>query len=181
MSYIGFFGLTGNPPHFSHCHVIREAIKQCNIVYISLVYKHPFGKSFIDYHHRQKMLDIILKEYLSPEELKKIKILEIDKEYCEKTRQVPYSYNLLNVLKETEPDNQFSLVIGEDNYHPETWKRFYKYNEIEREFSMIIIPEHELHSTQIRELMKNKEINEEVIIKSCGNDVFQYMKNNYLY
>ena len=181
MSKIGFFGLTGNPPHFSHCYAIREALKQSDSVYISLVYKHPFGKSFIEYEHRQEMLKIILKDYFRTEELLKIKIMEIDKEYFMETGKVPYSYNLLVSLKNEEPQNSFKLVIGEDNYVPNIWSKFFEYKKIENEFGLIIIEEKNMHSTQIREMMKEIDKNEDKIIESCGSAVFHYMKYNHLY
>lgn len=181
MSNIGFFGLTGNPPHFSHCYAIREALKQSDSVYISLVYKHPFNKSFIDYEHRKNMLDLILKEYFSQEELLKIKCTEIDKEYLETTQQVPYSYNLLKLLKGKEPHNNFKLIIGEDNYKPDVWHRFFSYKEIEDKFGLIVIPDRNVHSTQVREFMKNIEENKSFIVQACGESVFHYMKNNNLY
>jgi nicotinic acid mononucleotide adenylyltransferase len=181
MSNIGFFGLTGNPPHFSHCYAIREALKQSDGVYISLVYKHPFNKSFIDYEHRNNMLELILKEYFSAQELSKIKCMEIDKEYFETTQKIPYSYNLLSLLKQKEPENNFKLIIGEDNYKPEVWQRFFNYKEIENEFGLIIIPDRNVHSTQIRDYMKNIDENKDVIIESCGQNVFHYMKRHDLY
>ena len=181
MSNIGFFGLTGNPPHFSHCYAIREALKQSDGVYISLVYKHPFNKSFIGYEHRKNMLELILKEYFTREELSKIQCMEIDKEYFENTQEIPYSYNLLNFLKNSEPQNNFKLIIGEDNYKPEVWQRFFHYKEIEEDFGLIIIPDRNVHSTQIREFMKNIDENKKIIIESCGKNVFHYMKSHGLY
>lgn len=181
MSNIGFFGLTGNPPHFSHCYAVEEALKKCDLVYISLVYKHPFDKAFINYEHRKNMVELILKDYFSQEDIKRINFIEVDKDYFEETQKVPYSYNILTKLQEKEPHNRFKLIIGEDNYQPEVWQRFFKYEEIEKDFGLIVIPDRETHSTQIREFMKDVEKNKDIIVESCGNNVFNYMKNNHLY
>lgn len=181
MKNIGLFGITANPPHFGHCHAIKQALVSLDEVYVSLVYKHPFGKKFIDYEHRKAMLERILKEYFEPELLKKITITEIDKKYFLKTEKTPYSYDILNLLSKQEPNNQFKLIIGEDNYNPEVWKNFYNHNAIEKDFGLVIIEDKGTHSTHIREMIASENPDKKKIINACGLAVFNYMNNHNLY
>ena len=58
---------------------------------------------------------------------------------------------------------------------------FFNHDKIEQEFGLIIIPDRNVHSTQIRDFMKDIEKNKQAIIESCGQNVFHYMKNNDLY
>lgn len=181
MKNIGLFGITANPPHFGHCSVIEQSLNFLDEVYVSLVYKHPFGKKFIDYEHRKAMLESILKEYFKPEITARIIITEIDKEYFLKTEKTPYSYDILTLLKNSEPNNQFKLIIGQDNYKPEVWTKFYQHDAIEKEFGLVIIDDKGTHSTHIREMISSSNPDEEKIINACGQSVFKYMNNHNLY
>lgn len=180
MKNIGLFGITANPPHFGHCSAIRQALISLDEVYVSLVYKHPFSKKFIEYKHRKIMLELILKEHFEPDLLAKIIITEIDKEYFLKTEKIPYSYDILTLLSKQEPSKQFKLIIGEDNYKPDVWKKFFKYEAIEKEFGLVIIEDKGNHSTQIREMVANTN-DKEKIINACGASIFKYMNNHNLY
>ena len=127
------------------------------------------------------MLELILKENFEPDLLARIIITEIDKEYFLKTEKVPYSYDILTLLSKQEPSNQFKLIIGEDNYQPDVWKKFFKYEAIEKEFGLIIIEDKGTHSTKIREMIANIKVDKEKIINACGVSVFKYMNNHNLY
>lgn len=181
MKNIGLFGITANPPHLGHCIAIKQALTSLDEVYVSLVYEHPFGKKFIEYKHRKAMLELILKEYFEPALLAKIIITEIDKEYFLKTEKIPYSYDILTLLSKKNPSNQFKLIIGEDNYHPDVWNKFYKNDAIEKEFGLVIIEDKGTHSTQIREMFASETPDRKKIISACGQAVFKYMNNHNLY
>ena len=177
MSTVGLFGITANPPHRGHAHAIEQALAQVDEVYVSLVYRHPFAKDFIAYEHRLKMLQLLLEEYFLPEQLAKIKLIEMDKEYFEKTGNIPYSYDMLKSLKEGS-DKTFKLVIGEDNYKPSVWHKFYNYEKIENEFGLVTIPDRGSHSTNVRLMLKDP--NQEVA-RHIGQSALRYIQENQLY
>lgn len=181
MNNIGFFGITANPPHIGHCSAISQSLNFFDKIYVSLVYSHPFGKSFIEYEQRHKMLNILLKEYFSHEQLKKIFVTSVEKNYVQSTGKTPYSYNILSLLKEKEPENKFKLIIGADNYKPQVWHKFFNYQGIEEDFGVHVIEDTGTHSTDIRERLKNPQLNKEFIIEQCGHGIYDYVIHHKLY
>lgn len=174
---IGLFGVTANPPHIGHCEVIRYALKHCDEVWVSPVFMHPFGKKSIPYEHRLAMLELIIEDFFEDlSELRRIKIVEVDKEYVEKNEKIPFSYDLLDYLRNILPVNRYALVIGEDNHQPEVWQRFHKYKEIEAEFDLIIAKDLGVHSTQIREQFSD--LTEDALAAFCLPQAAGYMKKH---
>ncbi len=188
---IGLFGITGNPPHFGHAKVIEESLKQCEQVISSLVYQHPFGKQFIDYDHRKNLLMKVFLDYFQekPDLLKRIIFSDLDKDFVEKYERTPYSYELLSYLTENQSKNNnksFTLVIGEDNFRPEIWKKFHRNEEILKDFGVCVIPEQGLHSTNIRELFQslsheNFAEKKSKIIAEIGESAFEYCIENQIF
>lgn len=170
---IGLLGITGNPPHLGHLRLALEALNYCEEVWISPVYIHPFNKTSIEYRFRLDMLKILFFEFT------KIKILELDKEFYLKYNKIPYSYNLLSCIKEKNNFFQPTLIIGEDNYKEEIWKKFYRYQDIEKDFGLIVIKDFGFHSTQIRESCQKQ--NKTDIEYMCGHSVANYIFNENLY
>ena len=170
---IGIFGITANPPHLSHLRAIKKVLENVDEVWVTLVYNHAFGKSFIDYEKRLSMLKLLVEEEVNPN----IKIKELDKEYFLKFNETVYSYNLLKEIKKDLPNYEFKLVIGADNYKPEVWSKFYKYKEIEKEFGVIIIEDVGCHSTDIRNMINNNKDVTELV----GKEIKEYIDLNNLY
>lgn len=173
---IGFFGVTANPPHVGHCEVIREALKRCDEVWVSPVYIHPHGKETIPYQHRLALLELILEDFFTVEELRRIRLVEIDKEYAELNKKIPYSYDLLDYLRKSLPKHSYALVIGEDNFKPNVWQKFYKHNEIEEEFSLIVTEDKGVHSTQIRQNFTS--LTEDALAMFCLPQATAYLKKH---
>lgn len=173
MKKIGLFGVTANPPHLGHVAVVNQALEKCDEVWLSPVYIHPFGKSFIDYTHRLQMLKIIFNFN------ERIKLKELDKEFYEKFTKTPYSYELLSYVKNNYVGLIPQLIIGQDNYKPEVWKKFYNSDKIVSEFGVIVIEDKGAHSTEIRTLCEQGKWNE--VQSLCGDKVAQYLKANELY
>lgn len=170
---IGIFGITANPIHLGHIRVINNTTEKLDEVWVTPVFQHPFGKKFIDYEHRLNMLHIALKANNNP----KAVIKELDKQFHMEYNKVSYSYDLLSYLKSQYPEHNFSLIIGEDNFKPEVWTKFYRYKDLEKEFGIVIVKDEGVHSTQIRELLKeNKDVSDLV-----GVDVAQYLLQHKLY
>lgn len=169
---IGILGLTANPVHLGHLKVALHANKLVDEVWICPVFTHPFGKGFIEYPYRKKMIEIMFGNVD-----KNIKICEVDKEYVEKTGKMAYSYDLLCYLKEKHPEHEFKLVIGEDNYQPEVWKKFYNHDLIDKEFGVILAKDEGMHSTNIRKMLENHED----IADYVGHEVANYIIENHLY
>lgn len=150
MKTIGLFGITANPAHLGHLEVIKEASKNIDEVWVSPVWVHPFGKKFIDYNLRKKMLIDMINEF----NLTNVFVKDLDKDFFELKNETVYSYFLLKHLKENYNYN-FKLIIGEDNY--KIFDRFKYSKEIIEEFGLIIIEDKGHHSTDIRNMIINNE------------------------
>ena len=170
---IGIFGVTANPVHLGHLRVVEYSSQQADQIWITPVFQHPFGKKFVDYPLRKKMLELLFEEFPVPN----AKIMELDRDYWEKYDKMVYSYDLLVYLKEQYPQHNFKLIIGEDNYQPQVWTKFYNYQEIEKEFGLIVVPDNGAHSTNIREMLKNGQN----AAKLVGNKVQDFITTHNLY
>lgn len=170
---IGIFGITGNPPHLSHWNACNIAVEYFDEVWLSPVYTHPFGKKFLPYDIRRKMILAMFKDF----PIKNLKVMDFDKEYFEKHQETVYSYKLLCFLKEKYPENNFKLIIGEDNFKEETWVKFYKSKEIVDQFGVFIVKEQGFHSTEIRKMLQNNED----VVELVSSKVLQIIKKNNLY
>ncbi len=173
MKKVGLFGITGNPPHLGHLRATKVALGECDEVWVSPVYMHPFNKTFIDYEHRLKMINMMFFG------LDKVRVVEIDKDFYQINKRMPYSYDLLSFIQEKESNISPVLIVGEDNYSPEVWKKFFKYDKIDNEFGVIVIRDSGCHSTQIRDFAKIE--NWERIEKECGKKISDYLCKNYIY
>ncbi len=194
---IGLFGITGNPSHFGHAKVFERALESCDYVISSLVYQHPFGKKFIDYEHRKSLLQLMMNDYFHDKDLlKRIIFTDLDKEFIERYQETPYSYKLLHELSSrlqrkdsifnflsTDKNIEFNLVIGEDNFKENIWKKFYKNEDILKEFGVCVIPEQGMHSTDIRHLFESlpDEENSDKIISAIGLLSYQYCQKHDLF
>ncbi len=170
MKKIGLFGVTGNPPQLGHLMVVNEALKSCDEVWVTPVYIHPFNKKPIAYEHRLNMLRLMFSN------LKNVKILEVDKAFYLKSNKTPYSYDLLKSIKEENIEISPFLVIGEDNYKPNVWQKFYLYDRIESEFGVIVVKDFGVHSTQVRQFCREGDWAR--VAKESGELVAQYLKEN---
>jgi len=150
---IGIFGITGNPPHLGHFKVLNKASQSLDEVWVSPVFNHAFGKKFLDYDLRVEMINGMLNDL----PVSNVYLKHLDKEYFDKFSETVYSYKLLTYLKNTFPEHEFKLIIGDDNFKPEIWNKFFKHQEILDEFGVVVIDDQGEHSTDIRNMLKNNQ------------------------
>jgi len=150
---IGIFGITGNPPHLGHFKVLKKASQSLDEVWVSPVFNHAFGKKFLDYDLRVEMINGMLTDL----PVSNVYLKHLDKEYFDKFSETVYSYKLLTYLKNTFPEHEFKLIIGDDNFKPEIWNKFFKHQEILDEFGVVVIDDQGEHSTDIRNMLKNNQ------------------------
>ena len=168
---IGLYFGSFNPIHIGHLIIANHMVENSDLDQIWLVVTphnpHKKKSSLLDNHHRLMMVDIALENY---PKLKSSKI-EFD------LPQPSYTVNTLAHINEKFPDNNFSLIMGEDNlksFHK--WKNYetildnhhiYVYPRIsegivETQFDnhgkihKIDAPIVEISSTFIRKSIKNK-------------------------
>jgi nicotinic acid mononucleotide adenylyltransferase len=139
---------------------------------VTPVYIHPFNKTFIDYSHRLAMLHLMFAG------LENVKIVELDKEYFLANNKTPYSYDLLSSIKNKNKELSPLLVIGEDNYKPNVWQKFYFYDKIESEFGVIVVKDFGVHSTQIRSFCHDGDW--AMVAQECGQPIAEYLRKNQI-
>ena len=101
----------------------------------------------------------------------------LDKEYFDKFSETVYSYKLLTYLKNKFPEHEFRLIIGDDNFKPEVWHKFFKHQEILDEFGVVVIDDQGEHSTDIRNMLKNNQN----IVKLVSPTVLKIIQEKNLY
>ncbi len=173
---IAVFGSAFNPPHRGHMDVIDQL--KCKFDKILLVPSaaHAFGKTTLPIETRAKLLNLILADYFPNDKKVEVSLVEFEilKESSED--KPVYSYHLLQKLNLQNPA-EYHLIIGPDNAAAETWSKFYKHKEIEKEFTVTTVDERrKIRSTVIRELLTNISANKTKI--SLHNKLENFVGKN---
>jgi nicotinate-nucleotide adenylyltransferase len=119
---IGVFGGTFSPIHYGHINSIVNVVKKMDLDSVKVIpaYQSP-GKDFIESpspEDRLKLVELGLSDYKD--------LVQVDR--CELDRKgVSYSVDTLRSLIEKEPDTEFYLIIGLDQFKNfDRWKEFYE-------------------------------------------------------
>ncbi len=174
------FGGKFDPPHLGHQLTVFLALEKYKFdeVWIIPSFSHPFGFHPGDFDTRLEMCRIMAEPFG-----KKAKVLDTERNLG---LEIVYTVNLLEYLKKQFPGNDFSLIIGSDNWNVrQKWKDFNKIEEICREIVVIGRGENgknsfylpDISSTTIKEMIKNGE-NPENLLPS---GIYGYIKEHKLY
>ncbi|ETN94568.1 nicotinate-nucleotide adenylyltransferase [Zhouia amylolytica] len=116
---IGLYFGTFNPIHIGHLAIANHMVEFSDLeeVWFVITPVSPFKKksSLLDNHHRLEMV------YKATEDYEKLKPSDIEF----KMEPPYYTVNTLAYLEEKYPENQFALIMGEDNikgFHK--WKNY---------------------------------------------------------
>lgn len=169
---IGYFGVTGNPPHLGHKDVVKNSLQEFDEVWVSPVFEHPFGKSMLPYKDRFEMTRRTF------EGMSGVKVLNLDMIFVNQTGLPAFTYNILSYCKNTFGISP-RFIIGEDNAKEEVWSKFKLGKELKEEFGLYVVKDEGVHSTPIRELVKKQQWSE--VSKYCDPSVVQYIKENKFY
>ena len=174
------FGGKFDPPHLGHQLSIFLALEKYGFdeVWIIPSFSHPFGFHPGDFDTRLEMCRIMAEPFG-----KKAKVLDTEKNLG---LEVVYTVDLIKHLKKNFPQNDFSLVIGSDNWDVrEKWKDFDKIEEMCR--SIVVIGRGEgkengfslpdISSTMIKNMIKNNQ-NPDVFLPA---GILEYIRKNKLY
>lgn len=154
---IAIFGGKFDPPHLGHQLSIFLALeKYCfDEVWIIPSFSHPFGFHPGDFDTRLEMCRIMARPFGE-----NAKVLDTEKNLGLET---VYTVDLIRYLKENFPQNDFSLIIGSDNWKVrDKWKDFDKIEEMCRKIVVIGRGENgdesfnlpDISSTMIKKLIK---------------------------
>ncbi len=129
MKRIGLYFGTFNPVHVGHLAIANHMAEFSDLdeIWMVVTPHNPFKKksSLLDNHHRYEMVYRATESYL--------KLKPSDVEF--KLPQPNYTVHTLAHLQEKYPDDQFNLIMGEDNL-----KSFHKWKNYE-----VILENHDLY------------------------------------
>ncbi len=151
MSSIGIMGSAFNPPTLGHKDLIQQASTEFDLIYLIPSFHHAMGKLMLDYATRCHLVVSFLKDI----HIENCQILMI--EHFLASNKPIYTYDLLDFLSETYPQDDISFIIGPDNAKPQQWKKFYRYQDVEKRWKLFVGDENlGIRSTQIRDCISKQ-------------------------
>ena len=189
---IGLYFGTFDPIHRGHINIVNFLIDNCLVekVWFVVTPENPdkISNNLTDFIHRYEMVKIEVKDNNN--------LLASDVEL--KLERPNYTINSLRYISNAFPDNNFSLIIGEDNFvNFEKWK---DYKEIMNNFKIYVYPRKtrlkrdmkllmsnniemieapliDLSSTNIRNIINDKNYAKQFI----SDSIYKYITTNNLY
>lgn len=173
---IAILGGSFNPPHIGHKLIINYINKNHSFIdkiFIIPVGDHAFGKDLASFEVRKHLCELCFND-------SNVEILDIEKGGVSRT------YNTVIELKKKYSKSNFHLIIGTDLIAQ--MKNWYKSEELLKLVKLIVVARNgydstselpEVSSSQIRELIRNKRVNE--LKKYLPANVLEEIINNKYY
>tara|TARA_B100001146_G_scaffold134899_1_gene118387 strand:+ start:600 stop:1193 length:594 start_codon:yes stop_codon:yes gene_type:complete len=189
---IGLYFGTFDPIHRGHINIVNFLIDNCLVekVWFVVTPENPdkISNNLTDFIHRYEMVKIEVKDNNN--------LLASDVEL--KLERPNYTINSLRYISNAFPDNNFSLIIGEDNFV--NFKKWKDYKEIMNNFKIYVYPRKtrlkrdmkllmsnniemieapliDLSSTNIRNIINDKNYAKQFI----SDSIYKYITTNNLY
>ena len=189
---IGLYFGTFDPIHRGHINIVNFLIDNCLVekVWFVVTPENPdkISNNLTDFIHRYEMVKIEVKDNNN--------LLASDVEL--KLERPNYTINSLRYISNAFPDNNFSLIIGEDNFV--NFKKWKDYKEIMNNFKIYVYPRKtrlkrdmkllmsnniemieapliDLSSTNIRNIVNDKNYAKQFI----SDSIYKYITTNNLY
>ncbi len=181
MGCTGVFGSAFNPPTRGHLDVLVQAAPFFDKIFILPSVAHAFYKEVLTLEKRLALLDAFLIDAADvPCELE---ISLIEKELWDAAPEQPvYTWTVLNTLSEREPDTEFTFIRGPDNAAPETWQRFYRYQDIEQRWPIFTAKESvNIRSTPVRNALNRPQPDMQQLQKWLTPSVMTLILDQRLY
>lgn len=186
---IGLYFGTFDPIHRGHINIVNFLIDNCLVekVWFVVTPENPdkISNNLTDFIHRYEMVKIEVKDNNN--------LLASDVEL--KLERPNYTINSLRYISNAFPDNNFSLIIGEDNLV--NFKKWKDYKEIMNNFKIYVYPRKTKLKRDMKLLMSNNiEIIEAPLIdlsstnirndknyakQFISDSIYKYITTNNLY
>lgn len=186
---IGLYFGTFDPIHRGHINIVNFLIDNCLVekVWFVVTPENPdkISNNLTDFIHRYEMVKIEVKDNNN--------LLASDVEL--KLERPNYTINSLRYISNAFPDNNFSLIIGEDNLI--NFKKWKNYKEIMNNFKIYVYPRKTRLKRDMKLLMSNNiEIIEAPLIdlsstnirndknyakQFISDSIYKYITTNNLY
>ena len=152
---IGIFGSAFNPPTLGHFDALKQASTRFDRILLVPSASHAFAKKMLSFASRVDMLEVFVANICLPE--CQIEVCTLEAEMLKQAPDKPvYTFDLLDTLERRyEGKAQLGFIRGPDNADPNTWKRFYKAEEIEQRWDLFTAQERvQARSSYVRELIQ---------------------------
>ena len=160
MADIGVFGSVFDPPTLGHLDVLEQAAERFDHIILVPSAAHAFSKQPLPYDQRMAMLHCFVDNIQLPGctlEVSAIERLLLDQH----PDQPVYTYDVLAALEAAYPDAGIAFIRGPDNADPETWRRFYRHEDIASRWSLFTAEERvTARSSQVRQLLLDTTCND---------------------
>jgi nicotinate-nucleotide adenylyltransferase len=160
MQQIGVFGACFNPPTLGHWNVLEQASHAFDKILLVPSLSHPFQKFSISIAHRLMMLSLMVESWNAATGKNNVLIDNIEAIIQNKNNpNAPiYTFDVLTALTDKYQKQgiecAFKFIIGPDNYKKEVWQKFYRYQDIEKNWGVFVVEEQlSIHSTYVREII----------------------------
>lgn len=171
-SHLAVYGAAFNPPHLGHQDVVRQLLDAFDTVLVIPAAAHAFGKQMAPFDDRLAMTQLLFQE-MAP----RVQVSAIEQELLRENQPV-YTYDLLSEVR-LRTGVAPIFVIGPDNADPAVWAKFYRAEDIAREFGCVVAEERlPIRSTQIR---KQVEAGAGDLVAQVGAPVAAYLAARRLY
>ncbi len=155
---IGILGSAFDPPTRGHLDVIKQAAEQFDLILLLPCAAHAFLKKPLPFDQRLKILDVFCRELVVQGFNVQVSDLELHIAHSQPNQSVR-TWDVMNWLEKhynhQEKTAQLSFIRGPDNANPETWQRFYRWQDIENNWSLFTAQERvKARSSQVRQLLQ---------------------------
>ncbi|WP_163836134.1 adenylyltransferase/cytidyltransferase family protein [Spartinivicinus ruber] len=154
---IGVFGSAFNPPTQGHASVIEQAANDFDQILLVPSAAHAFDKEMLGFAERVTLLEKFILQFKNlPCQLS---IYPVEAEMLQQQPDKPvFTYDLLDKLEKNYQASgqqvQLSFILGPDNMAPNTWKKFYRADEIKQRWALYPVQEQQpIRSTNVRNLL----------------------------
>ena len=129
---IGLFGGSFNPIHNGHVRLAKTLLQEAGLdeVWFMVSPQNPFkqNQQLLDDNKRFRLVQIALKD-------------EPHLKACDFEFNLPkpsYTWNTLQALQKAYPDDQFTILIGGDNWA--AFDKWYRYEDILQRYPIVVYP-----------------------------------------
>ncbi|WP_051786396.1 adenylyltransferase/cytidyltransferase family protein [Endozoicomonas numazuensis] len=181
---IGILGSAFNPPTLGHLDVLEQAQEEFDLILLVPSAAHAFSKQMLPFYHRVAMCQQLVKSVQLPH--CQLEVSEIEKKMLSHNPEQPvYTFDLLELLEQQYPGYALGFIRGPDNADPETWRRFYRSQDIENRWQIFTATERQnIRSSQARELLvsgNSDDNNNEGVAALLLPSVYEYILQHQLY
>ena len=183
---IGVLGSAFDPPTRGHKDVIKQASAQFDLILLIPCAAHAFFKRPLPFDQRLEMLTVFAQE-LTRQGLN-VQVSRLEQDIAEQQPNLPVrTWDVMtwleNSYKSFEDKVSLSFIRGPDNAMPETWQRFYRWQDIENNWSLFTAREQvKARSSQVRNLLQNPTSDIDLQLQQLVTPAVQnYIIENRLY